>query len=118
MKKSLLKLLLERDKYCWHCGTTQDLVPHHRKNRGMGGRGSSLDVPANLLLVCANYNWLMEADAKVLIKAQVLKHKLRQTDSLFEPVFDNVTNQWWSLDNEGQKRIEETRSFLGPSPIQ
>ena len=83
-------------------------MPHHRKNRGMGGR-KSLDVPANLILVCADYNWLMEADAKVLITALRLKHKIRQTDSLFEPVFDNVTHQWFVLDNEGSKNALDQR---------
>lgn len=102
MKKSLLKLLLDRDKYCWHCGETDTLVPHHRKNRGMGGR-KSLDVPNNLILVCSEYNYLMEADSKILIQATVWGHKLRQTDSLFELVFDNVLNQWFELNNEGKK---------------
>jgi hypothetical protein len=106
LKKSLLNLLIQRDKYCWHCGTTLDLVPHHRKNRGMGGR-KSLDVPANLILVCADYNWLMEADSKVLVRSLALRHKIRQTDSLFEPVFDNVTHQWFVLDNEGNKNARD-----------
>lgn len=108
MKKSLLKQLLERDKYCWHCGDTETLVPHHRKNRGMGGR-KSLDTPNNLILVCAEYNYLMEADSKVLFEALTYKHKLKQTDWLFEPCFDKVANLWFVLDNEGRKHAVDKR---------
>jgi hypothetical protein len=110
VKKSLLKLLLDRDKHCWHCGDTETLVPHHRKNRGMGGRGNSLNTPANLILVCARYNLEMESDSKVMVSALVRGHKLRQTDSFFEPIFDNVTNQWFILDNEGRKNATNSRS--------
>ena len=86
------------------------LVPHHRKNRGMGGRGKSLDTPANLILVCASYNLEMESDSKVMVRALVHGHKLRQTDSFFEPIFDNVANQWFVLDNEGRKNATDSRS--------
>lgn len=109
MKKSLLKLLIERDKHCWHCGATENLVPHHRKNRGMGGR-QSLDSPANLILICADYNWQMESDARLASEARVYKHKLRQTDGFYEPLFDKVLNQWFLLDNEGRKFATDTRT--------
>jgi hypothetical protein len=102
LKKSLLKVLRERDGHCWHCGTDSDLVPHHRKNRGAGG-SKLLDNPLNLLMVCSNYNFLMEADASVAAQARVFKHKLRQTDTFYEPVFDRYQGVWFSLDNEGKK---------------
>lgn len=68
-----------------------------------------LDVPANLILVCAAYNFQMEADAEVARSARVYKHKLRQTDTLFEPVFDRYLAMWFSLDNEGNKNATDTR---------
>jgi hypothetical protein len=76
----------------------------------MGGRGNSLDTPANLILVCARYNLEMESDSKIMVSALVRGHKLRQTDSFFEPIFDNVTNQWFILDNEGRKNATNSRS--------
>jgi hypothetical protein len=50
--KKVLKQVQERDSHCWHCGVEEDLVPHHRKNRGMGG-SKLLDTPDNLMMVCA-----------------------------------------------------------------
>lgn len=102
MKKSLLITLLRRDHYCWHCGTNFDLVPHHRMNRGAGG-SKVLDRPDNLLLVCAGYNWEMEADAKILTRARELGHKLRRTDEFSTPAFDNYAQQWFILTEEGEK---------------
>lgn len=102
MKKSLLKILQSRDDHCWHCGIDSDLVPHHRKNRGAGG-SKLLDVPANLLLICSQYNGAMESQSDVAAQARVHKHKLRQTDTLFEPVFDRFLGLWFILDNEGNK---------------
>ena len=108
MKKALLKTLINRDSHCWHCGTEADLVPHHRKNRGAGG-SKLLDHCANLLLVCGNYNFLMEADPAVAAQARVYKHKLRQTDTFFEPVFDRFQGVWFILDNEGNKHATDSR---------
>jgi len=35
-----------RDKHCPHCGATGEmLVPHHRKNRGMGGSPKIAKLP-------------------------------------------------------------------------
>jgi hypothetical protein len=102
LKKSLLKTLINRDDHCWHCGTETDLVPHHRKNRGAGG-SKLLDHCANLLMVCSHYNFLMEADASVAAQARVYKHKLRQTDTFYEPVFDRLLGVWFILDKEGNK---------------
>lgn len=102
MKPSLYKNLQKRDSYCWHCGATADLVPHHRKNRGMGG-SRNLDVLSNLVLVCSLYNGAMESDSTVQSTARELGHKLRQSDLLSKPLFDNVGKQWFTLDNEGNK---------------
>lgn len=110
MKKSLLEALRARDNHCWLTGSTENLVPHHRKNRGMGGR-KSLDVLPNLILVTANYNIQMESDAKVAWQALKYRHKLRQGDSLEEPVYDAHLQMWFILDSEGRKiYAPDTRS--------
>ena len=91
---------LERDLYCPHCAETEDLVPHHRKNRGAGG--SKLpDRPSNILVVCSTYNMLMESDAKVAELARLWGHKLRRGDDpALVPVFERMTSSWWLLDDE------------------
>lgn len=69
----LLRLLEERDGHecAWHglaCPNPDTLVPHHRANRGMGGR-PSLDRIDNLLLVCSDINEAMEAWPAVISEA-------------------------------------------------
>jgi 5-methylcytosine-specific restriction endonuclease McrA len=108
VKKSLANVIQARDSHCWHCGTDVDLVIHHRKNRGSGG-SKLLDHPANLILVCQTYNFEMESRADVARSARVYKHKLRQTDSFAEPIFDRFLGMWFSLDNEGNKNATDTR---------
>ena len=102
MRKAVLEALRARDSHCWYTGKTENLVPHHRKNRGMGGR-KSLDVLSNLILVSADYNVEMESNAYVAVKALEYRHKLRQGDSFTEPVFDAFLEMWFILDNEGRK---------------
>lgn len=62
--KSLLKQLDARDGHaCALCGLDDGtLVPHHRANRGMGGR-RSLDRLSNLVWLCSLDNGLVEDDA-------------------------------------------------------
>ena len=106
MKKKLLDELRARDTHCWHCGIEDDLVPHHRKNRGAGG-SKLLDHATNLLMICASYNGLMESDADCAAQARVYKHKLRRTDTFFEPVFDKFAGKWFILTIEGTKFEQE-----------
>jgi len=108
VKRSLLISLLRRDEYCWHCGTNYDLVPHHRMNRGAGG-SKLLNRLDNLMMVCADYNWQMEADGKVLTRARELGHKLKRTDEFSTPAFDNYSKQWFILTIEGEKNATDTR---------
>lgn len=105
--KKVLKALQERDLHCAHCGRTEDLVPHHRKNRGMGG-SKLLDTLDNLMMVCPIYNNMMESDPKTAQLARGWKHKLPVWDDTAQPVFD-VAGGWWYLDPEGGKHRVETR---------
>jgi len=107
----LMKQLKLRDKYCWHCGEDFELVAHHRKNRGMGGR-PSLDRIDNLMLVCQEYNGAMESDSAVAVWANDYGHKLKQWEDFERPVFDQVLKQWFFLDQFGSKRETETPQDL------
>ena len=106
MKASELKKLRERDKWCWHCGEVNDLVPHHRINRGMGG-SKVLDNLQNIILVCAEYNGLMESDADVAKSARELGHKVSKFSNSSVPLFDNISQSWYLLDATGGKLVTE-----------
>lgn len=96
--KKVLKVVQERDSHCWHCGSDQDLVPHHRINRGMGG-SKLLDRPNNLIMVCALYNGLMESDADTARRARSHGHKLAVWETLDRPCFDVATGWWYLMQN-------------------
>ena len=100
--KKVLKLVQARDGACWHCGAEDDLVPHHRKNRGMGG-SKLLDTPDNLMMVCARWNGDMESNAELAATARGWGHKLPVWESLEHPVFDRVSFGWFFLTQEGAK---------------
>jgi len=104
MKKTILTKLRKRDLYCLHCGEDriEMLVPHHRKNRGMGG-SKQLDRLDNLLLICAGYNGLMESSAAVADNAREYGHKLDSWQSLDEPVYDECDGEWYVLTEAGEK---------------
>ena len=62
MNKKQFQRFLDRDKGCWHCGSTgEDLVPQHRSNRGMGGSHKK-DKPSNIVVLCSEFNERIEAD--------------------------------------------------------
>lgn len=64
MNDKLRKRIYERDRrQCWHCGTEDNLTIHHRVNRGMGG-SKLLDMPSNLVVMCAAFNQAMESDLR------------------------------------------------------
>lgn len=111
MKAADIKKLRLRDEHCWDCGATDHLVPHHRANRGMGG-SKVLDNLQNVILVCAQYNGLMESDAGIAMQARDLGHKLSKFASPAEPVFDKPTGTWFYLDNKGGKEETEPPSYL------
>jgi hypothetical protein len=101
MTKARFAKFLARDRYCWHCGTLDDtLVPHHRKNRGMGG-SKKLDNPSNIILMCAAINVAMESDSAVAEAAQKYGWKLESwADPGQRSVFDRATGLWFILDDD------------------
>jgi hypothetical protein len=85
LPKKTLELLRKRDTHCYHCGQWEDLVPHHRINRGMGG-SKLLDTPDNLMMVCCAYNMAMESSAVIAAQARAWNHKLPTWESTDWPV--------------------------------
>ena len=104
MNKSTLNKLRKRDSYCLHCGEDRHemLVPHHRKNRGMGG-SKSLDRIDNLLLICAYYNGAMESMSVVAEQARTYGHKLEHWQEASWAVYDECEGEWYQLTLDGLK---------------
>ena len=98
----LRKLIEARDGHCYHCGKTEDLQIHHRKNRGMGS-SKLLDTPDNLMQVCAEWNYSMEANAELAATARGWGHKLPAWERLEMPVFDRTDFKWYFLLPDGGK---------------
>ena len=109
----LRKIIHERDNHCWHCGTTDELVLHHRINRGMGG-SKLLNTPANLILICWQWNDVIERHAQSAQEARLWGHKLYGWQKPSAPVYDRPAGCWWVLDEDGSKRefiLDERRAF-------
>jgi hypothetical protein len=104
MTPNEFKKFQARDPYCPHCGIgVPYLVPHHRKNRGMGG-SKNLDNPANILLVCAQLNGDMEHQSQVAEDARVWGWKLKNwEDPLVVPVYDAMTGFTYRLKDDYTK---------------
>lgn len=100
--KKILKIVQDRDQHCWHCGVEEDLVPHHRINRGMGG-SKLLDTPDNLMMICALWNGLVESDADSARVARGWGHKLAVWEDTAKPVFDRGSFRWWILSADGTR---------------
>ena len=105
------QLLVQRDPYCIHCGETEDLVVHHRRNRQMGG-SKKLDRIDNLLRVCAVYNGHMESQPIVANLARDYGHKLASWDDFNTPVFDTTNRTWYVLTETGEKKESDPPGFL------
>lgn len=95
-------LYLARDMHC-PCGCVgreDTLVPQHRINRGMGG-SKVLDRPANVIVMCAEVNGLIESSPYIAAQARDYGWKLSRWDSPEEtPFWDMATSTWNLIDND------------------
>jgi phage terminase large subunit GpA-like protein len=97
---------IDRDGHCPHCGTTDDtLVPQHRANRGHGGFKAG-NQPANVIVLCAAANTLIESDAEWAQNARDYGWKLRRhEDPELAPFYDVAAGAWFNIDNNyGRER--------------
>lgn len=93
------KYLLRDGEKCLHCGTTEGLVPQHRRNRGMGG-SKSRNVPSNIIVLCSAYNGTIEADAAAASLAVAYGWKVVGMDAPEAvPVYDRTAQGWFILDD-------------------
>ena len=106
--KRLLKALDTRDGHrcAWHwegaCDTAT-LVPQHRQNRGMGGSKAGMRI-ANLVWLCAEFNGLIEADARMARAAIGRGIKVPRNGRYTAadiPILHAAHNSWGSLDGAG-----------------
>jgi hypothetical protein len=115
MKLNEFRKYLERDGGCLHCGAVEEAVPNHRANRGMGG-SRKRNHPANIVVLCAEINGLIESDPDAARWARGYGWKLSSWENPYEvAVYDAVWRVWWLLDdNYGRtwEPLPETRDGL------
>jgi len=101
------------DGICWHCGTDVDVTIHHRQNRGMGGKAKFIaDRPSNLIAMCQEFNFLMEADLDAARLARNKGWKLRQTENPISTQIIRYDLTVWMLDDHGKAhRLEQPGLF-------
>lgn len=96
---------LDRDGACLHCGTTEGLVPQHRRGRGMGG-SKNLDHPSNIIVLCGIFNGLIESDGHAATIARAHGWKLGPgIDPLVTPVYDRASQSWFFLDDAHHRTV-------------
>lgn len=100
MNSKEFRKYLQRDgEKCLHCGTTEGLVPQHRRNRGMGG-SKARDVPSNVIVLCSAYNGKIEADVAAATRAVAYGWKVVGMDAPeLVAVYDVTAQGWFLLDN-------------------
>lgn len=109
MNEKFRKRIYERDHgRCWHCGTDENVTIHHRINRGMGG-SKLLDMPSNLVVMCAAFNQAMESDLRAHKLAKEKGWKVSRHSRVSDvPIWDFLGNQCllddafrvWRLDGD------------------
>lgn len=100
MNAKTFRRFLDRDGGCVHCGETETVSPHHRKNRGMGG-SKSLDRPSNVIVLCSWLNSALESDPKWAAIAREFGWKLTSgQDPELVPVVLRDGESMALLDNE------------------
>ena len=107
MTKKEFDKYLQRDLGCWHCGSQgDDLIPHHRLNRGMGSKNSVANQPSNIIALCSEANGLLESNAKFAELGRSLGWKLGSYDKPTEvAIFGH--GGWWLLNNDFTKDLLE-----------
>lgn len=79
-KRLLAGMTLRDGHLCASCAVDDEtLVPHHRANRGMGGR-KSLDRLSNLVWLCSEDNGLIESDPVAASNARLAGLKISGHD--------------------------------------
>jgi len=103
MNRKEFEQYLNRDQRCPHCGSDgPDLVVHHRRNRGMGGKHSAADRPSSLMLICSKANGLLESSATFAQLGRELGWKLTAgEDSTKVPI--HADGKWWILRDDFSK---------------
>jgi hypothetical protein len=105
LTKSEWRRLLDRDRYCLHCGETEQIAPQHRRNRGMGGSSDpETNSSSNLMILCSSMNGRIEISADAAETARLAGWKLRPWQSTSAPVLDRVTGEWWVLTDDFTRR--------------
>lgn len=102
---ALRRALDERDGHrcAWHFEGVCDLetlVPHHRVNRGMGGR-ASLNRLSNLVWLCAVVNGLIESSAEWAVGARVRGIKLSGHAEPSRERVRHAVHGWCLLTDDG-----------------
>ena len=111
--KAIREKVLRRDNnQCWHCHEIEAISIQHRQNRGMGGRGKSLDRLDNLIVLCSSMNLLVESDAVVSQQAKEFGWKLSSWDDFASPVFNANTKTWHRLHADGTLEIVDPPLYL------
>lgn len=102
VSKAVCDLVYRRDQYqCVHCGAVDGLSLQHRINRGMGG-SKYRDTPANLVVMCAVHNALLESDPALAHDARWKGWKLASWEQPTRcAVFYAPLGEWFLLDDDG-----------------
>lgn len=96
---------LDRDGGCIHCGETEAVAPHHRRNRGMGG-SKLLDAPSNIVVICSVINGLLESDTYWARKGRDWGWKLTAgQDPATTPVWVPVEGAWFTFDDNYKRHL-------------